>query len=50
LNTWKETLPGSSTAKIRSFHDKQKFEHAGAAYGYLDYFGFPFCKGESYMK
>lgn len=31
--------------KIRSFHDKQKFEHAGAAGGYLDYFGFPFCRG-----
>ncbi|MGJ1438235.1 glycosyltransferase family 2 protein [Sphingobacterium multivorum] len=31
--------------KIRSFHDKQKFEHAGAAGGYLDYFGFPFCQG-----
>ncbi|WP_293907894.1 MULTISPECIES: glycosyltransferase family 2 protein [unclassified Sphingobacterium] len=31
--------------KIRSFHNKQKFEHAGAAGGYLDYFGFPFCKG-----
>ena len=31
--------------KIQSYHDKGYFEHAGAAGGYLDYFGFPFCRG-----
>lgn len=31
--------------KIRSFLQKDQFEYAGAAGGYLDKFGFPFCKG-----
>lgn len=31
--------------KILAFHDKLKFEHAGAAGGYIDKFGYPFCRG-----
>ena len=31
--------------KILSLEDKEKFEHAGAAGGWIDYFGYPFCKG-----
>lgn len=31
--------------KILSFHERHKFEHAGAAGGYIDAFGFPFCRG-----
>lgn len=31
--------------KILAYHDRNKFEHAGAAGGYLDCFGFPFCRG-----
>lgn len=31
--------------KIRSFHQKEYFEHAGAAGGYLDVYGYPFCRG-----
>ncbi len=31
--------------KIRSFAQKHLFEHAGAAGGFLDYLGFPFCRG-----
>ena len=31
--------------KILSQLDKEKFEHAGAAGGYIDKFGFPFCRG-----
>jgi hypothetical protein len=31
--------------KIKSFHDKSAFEHAGAAGGYIDVFGYPFCRG-----
>lgn len=31
--------------KIKSFYDKQKFEYAGAAGGFLDKYGFPFCRG-----
>ena len=31
--------------KIRSFRDKQRFEYAGAAGGFIDRWGFPFCRG-----
>jgi len=31
--------------KICAFKDKTKFEYAGAAGGYIDIFGFPFCRG-----
>ena len=31
--------------KILSFYNRNKFEHAGAAGGYIDCFGFPFCRG-----
>lgn len=31
--------------KIRSFHHKDKFEYAGAAGGYIDKYGYPFCRG-----
>lgn len=31
--------------KIRSWADRELFEHAGAAGGFLDRFGYPFCRG-----
>ena len=31
--------------KIRSYHRKDEFEYAGAAGGYIDKLGFPFCRG-----
>lgn len=31
--------------KIRSYHDRPSFEYAGAAGGYLDQFGYPYCRG-----
>ncbi|WP_411273426.1 glycosyltransferase family 2 protein [Daejeonella sp.] len=31
--------------KILSYKDKHKFEYAGAAGGFLDIFGYPFCRG-----
>lgn len=31
--------------KIRSYHQPDHFEHAGAAGGYIDRLGFPFCRG-----
>ncbi|MFZ1825659.1 MAG: glycosyltransferase family 2 protein [Chitinophagales bacterium] len=38
--------------KMLSYEEKNKFEHAGAAGGYLDNFGYPFCKGRvfSYLE
>ncbi len=31
--------------KIKSFHQKTHFEYAGAAGGYIDWLGYPFCRG-----
>lgn len=31
--------------KIRSWHDRDHFEYAGAAGGFLDAYGYPFCRG-----
>lgn len=31
--------------KLLAYHDKKAFEYAGAAGGYIDKFGFPFCRG-----
>ena len=31
--------------KIRSYHNREYFEHAGACGGFIDKFGYPFCRG-----
>ena len=31
--------------KILSYKDKSKFEHAGACGGFIDQYGYPFCRG-----
>ena len=31
--------------KILDFNQKNKFEYAGAAGGFLDFMGFPYCRG-----
>lgn len=31
--------------KILSWHDRRQFEYAGAAGGYIDRFGYPYCRG-----
>jgi GT2 family glycosyltransferase len=31
--------------KIRAYHDKSSFEYAGAAGGFIDMYGYPFCRG-----
>ncbi len=36
--------------KILSFHNKEKFEHAGAAGGYLDKNFYPFCQGRIFEE
>jgi GT2 family glycosyltransferase len=35
----------SCQPKIRSFHERDHFEYAGAAGGYIDKFGYTFCRG-----
>ena len=36
--------------KIRSYHEPEKFEYAGAAGGYIDKFGYPFCRGRIFQQ
>ncbi|MDR0332121.1 MAG: glycosyltransferase family 2 protein [Dysgonamonadaceae bacterium] len=31
--------------KVRAYNDKEKFEYAGAAGGFIDRYGYPFCRG-----
>jgi len=35
--------------KIRSYHEREKFEYAGAAGGYIDKYGYPFCRGRLFF-
>ncbi len=32
-------------SKIRNFHNSQSFDYAGAAGGFIDKYGFPYCRG-----
>ncbi|MDE6716966.1 MAG: glycosyltransferase family 2 protein [Muribaculaceae bacterium] len=36
---------GAVQPKILSWHDRKRFEYAGAAGGFLDILGYPFCRG-----
>lgn len=36
--------------KIRSFYEREKFEYAGAAGGFIDKYGYPFCKGRLFQS
>lgn len=42
-----ETEPNMVAAqpKIMAYHEKGTFEYAGAAGGFMDYLGYPFCRG-----
>lgn len=35
--------------KVRAYNDKTKFEHAGASGGFIDHWGYPFCRGRMFM-
>jgi len=35
--------------KIKSYNNKELFEHAGAAGGFIDFLGFPFCRGRIFL-
>jgi len=36
--------------KILAYNDKSKFEYAGAAGGFIDKYGYPFCKGRLFQS
>jgi len=42
-----DAMPGvvAVQPKIKSFFEPAKFEYAGAAGGYIDVYGYPFCRG-----
>ncbi len=40
---------GVCQPKIRSFHHPTLFEYAGAAGGYIDKYGYPFCRGRMFQ-
>lgn len=40
-----DTSIAACQPKIRSYHQKTHFEYAGAAGGYIDWLGYPFCRG-----
>ena len=40
-----DDLIAAAQPKIKWYQDQQQFEYAGAAGGFMDRFGFPFCRG-----
>jgi len=40
-----DTTIAACQPKIKSYHQKKHFEYAGAAGGFIDYLGYPFCRG-----
>ena len=49
---WMDTHPecGICAPKLHSYRDRDMFEYAGAAGGYIDRFGYPFCRGRILKK
>ena len=47
LVDWMDSHPdcGACAPKLHSWQERNMFEYAGAAGGYLDRFGYPFCRG-----
>ena len=41
----KDTNVGACQPKILSYHSPEYFEYAGAAGGFIDKYGYPFCRG-----
>lgn len=41
---------GAVQPKIKSYYDKSSFEYAGAAGGYLDKLGYPYCRGRLFDR
>ena len=47
LVEWMDSHPdcGACAPKLHSWQDRNSFEYAGAAGGYIDTYGYPFCRG-----
>jgi GT2 family glycosyltransferase len=46
----KDPLIAACQPKIRSYHEPEKFEYAGAAGGFIDKYGYPFCQGRLFQS
>ncbi len=45
-----DPLIAAAAPKIKSYAEKNYFEHAGAAGGFIDYLGYPFCRGRMFYE
>jgi GT2 family glycosyltransferase len=45
-----DPLIAAAAPKIMAYNQKDHFEHAGAAGGFIDSFGYPFCKGRIFYE
>jgi GT2 family glycosyltransferase len=50
LEVMKDPLVAGCQPKVRSFTNRDQFEHAGASGGYLDRNYYPFCRGRIFDK
>lgn len=46
----RDPLIAVAAPKIKSYLQKNQFEHAGAAGGFIDMFGYPFCRGRIFFE
>lgn len=46
----KDPLIAACQPKIRSYSEPSRFEYAGAAGGFLDQYGYPFCRGRIFQE
>lgn len=45
-----DELIAAAAPKIKSYHQPTHFEHAGAAGGFIDAYGYPFCRGRIFYE
>jgi hypothetical protein len=46
----KDPLIAAAQPKLLSWHERSKFEYAGAAGGFIDRLGYPFCRGRVFLN
>lgn len=45
-----DPMVGACQPKILSYHERNRFEYAGAAGGFIDKYGYPFCRGRIFTS
>jgi GT2 family glycosyltransferase len=45
-----DPLIAAAAPKIRAYNQRDHFEHAGAAGGFIDSYGYPFCQGRMFYE